>query len=475
MIFNQPKLLPTLFFTELWERFGYMSLQTIFVLYLTHALHYSDHFAYILIGAFGALQWVTPIPGGYIADRFIGFQRAVIIGGALLALGYFILALPQANLFLIGLAVLIIANGFFKPNVSSIVGTLYSHNDPRRDSGFTLFYMGINLGVLFPPLFMHALVQHFGWHAGFVLAGVGMLISLIIFLSSYKKIKALQTSLNKTNVSSKPTFNIYFIVGIVFFTILAYGALFIPQQSEIILALAGTVTIGFLLRLVLKLESKERNNMLVCIILTIISIGFWSIYMQTFSSVLMFADRNMSTHFLFMTINSEFTQSFNPFYIIVLSPVLMWLWPKLSQRNWNPSYPTKFALGVFLIALGAGLLVIATTYFSPKGLTNPWWLAGSYLLQTLGELVLSPIGLAMITALAPKRYVGMMMGVWFIALAASFAVGGLLATIADVPVHSTLLQSQAIYRHAFLDYLFLGLALTLLSVACIPKLKRMIS
>ena len=125
--------------------------------------------------------------------------------------------------------------------------------------------------------------------------------------------------------------------------------------------------------------------MLVCIILTIISIGFWSIYMQTFSSVLLFADRNMSTHFLFMTINSEFTQSFNPFYIIVLSPLLMWLWPKLSQRNWNPSYPTKFALGVFLIALGAGLLVIATTYFSPKGLTNPWWLAGGFgLLHGMG-------------------------------------------------------------------------------------------
>ena len=478
MLRAQPKGLYLLFFTEVWERFGFMCLQTIFVLYLSHVFHYSDQRAYLLLGVFGAFQWLSPVPGGFLADRFFGFQRAIIIGGTLLAMGYFISAAPTHFWFLIGLGFLILGNGLFKPNVSSIVGTLYAHDDPRRDSGFTIFYMGINLGQLIPPLFIGTLVAKYGWDWGFILSAIGMLISLLTFLLGRKRLQQHGTMPEQSilrDASKAKTFNVKFMAACAAVLICSYFILLAPQVGNIIFIIASIIILFVIIRIILRLETKDRNNMLVCVLLTIISIGFWAIYMQCFSSLMLFADRNLDLHFMGFTIHPELTQMFNPLFIILLAPVLSYLWPRLNRRKMNPSYPTKFALGTLFMALGLLQLAFCIKVFGHHGYTNTWWLVLSYLLQTVGELVLSPIGLAMITVLAPKKYVGMMMGVWFLALAASFAIGGELATIADVPKHASILLSQSIYTHAFFDYGWMGIGLTLVAFFATPKLKKMIT
>lgn len=478
MLFKQPKGLVLLFFTELWERFGYYTLQTVFVLYVSHALHFSDEKAYLLLGAFSALQYITPVIGGHLADFYLGFQRTILIGGSLLALGYLILVLPQLKFFLFGLCILILGNGFFKPNVSSIVGTLYGKDDPKRDSGFTLFYMGINIGSLIPPLFLGPLVKSYGWGSAFLLATLGMLISTILFWWGRKYLKGRGDIPEHSFLHDKQKraqFNMLLGFGLLITIFICALFLHLASYSNILLIIASILIVLWILRIILCLEGREQQRMLVALILVVISIGFWAIYVQSWSSLMLFADRNMSHNFIGLNIDAEFTQAFNPFFIIVLSPLLSLLWPRLYKSGLNPSYPLKFALAIFAMGAGFLLLAVGIKWFSHNGLSSPWWLVWSYFLQTLGELVLSPIGLAMITVLTPQKYVGMMMGIWFLALSAAFAVGSELATIADVPKQASILVSQHIYTKAFFDFAYLGFALSLIVLIITPKLKRMLT
>lgn len=478
MIFNQPKGLFYLFFSELWERFGNMTILTLLVLYLTHHFNYSDNYAYLLQGAFAAFIYITPVPGGSIAGKYIGYQRAILLGALILAVGYFMIAVLSLNFLLIGLSLLVLGTGFFKPNVSSIVGDLYEANDPRRDSGFTLFYMGINIGSLLPPLFIGKLVAAYGYVPGFMIAGIGMIISLIIFLRARKVLGSRggvpADSMINRSANNRFRFNIILLLGLVVTAAVAYGALHVPQFSSWILIGASIFIILYVMWITLKLQGNERKGMLVCLILTLISVGFWAIYMQTFSSMLLFADRNMDLHFFGMVIDANFTNSFNPFFIIILSPLLSFFWPWLNKQKFSPSYPMKFALGTLFVALGQLCIAAAINFFSHNGFTSSYWLLLSYFMQTIGELLLSPIGLAMITVLTPKKYVGMMMGVWFLALAAAFAIGGVMATTANVPKGSDVVTSAHIYMTAFYKFGFAGIGLTVVALLLVPALKKMV-
>jgi POT family proton-dependent oligopeptide transporter len=478
MIDSQPKALYLLFFTELWERFGFYTVQTILILYVTHALGYSDTNADLLYGAFSALLYLTPAIGGYIADRYIGFKRAIIIGGLLLFLGYLITGLPGEKMFFIGLGVLIVANGLFKPNVSSIVGTLYEPNDPRRDSGFTLFYMGINIGAFIPPLFIGTVVQHYGWHIGFLFAAAGMLIGMLTFWFGRKHLE------NKGGIPEFSPLARKQISAFSFYTLLTLGIAFaiyivqfsfsFPKSTNLIVVIGSIIIFLAVIYFMLKENREQRNRMIACLILIAISVGFWALYNQTFTSLMLFADRNMDVHFLGFKIDAEFTQFFNPFFIVALSPVLSWLWIGFAKKKINPSTPTKFAIGVLCIALGFLILAFASSFFGHNGLTSPWWLVLNYFFQTVGELFLSPVGLAMITVLSPRRLVGMMMGVWFLSQSAAFAIGGGLATLAAIPQNLTTVASLPIYAHAFLLYGSITTGLTIISFALVPFLKRLI-
>jgi POT family proton-dependent oligopeptide transporter len=474
---KQPRGLYLLFFTELWERFGFYTLLTIVILYMTKALQMSDDHAYLLYGTFGSMLYLTPVIGGYLADRYLGFQRSILFGGVLFILGYILTALPSNDWFFVGLSVIIIANGLFKPNVSAIIGDLYRPGDPKREGGFTLFYMGINIGSLIPPLITGALITKFGWHSGFLLAAFGMAIGMVTFIAGKSRLRSLgglpaMSPLHHRGEAVK--FYTLFYSGIAACII---GLLFLfhfPAETDLILALASFATLIVVIYFLLKQKRAERNKMIACLILILISIGFWAIYNQTFTSLMLYADRNMNKEFLGFTIDAEFTQFFNPFFIVLLSPILSRLWILFHKKHHNPSTPTKFSFGVLFMALGFFFLGFGGVYFGHDGETSSYWLVGSYFLQTIGELLLSPIGLAMITSLSPKHLVGMMMGVWFLTQSAAFAIGGGLATLSSVPKNTAADVALRIYDKAFFIYGGLSLALAILGFILVPYLKRLI-
>jgi POT family proton-dependent oligopeptide transporter len=473
---KQPQGLYLLFFTELWERFGYYTLQTIIILYMTKGLALTDTNADLLYASFSSLLFLTPAIGGYLADRYLGFQRAIILGGVLLIVGYIASAFQNENIFFLGLSILICGNGFFKPNVSSIVGELYGENDPRRDGGFTIFYMGINLGSLVPPLIAGALVVKYGWHAGFILAAIGMTIGQVIFILGRKKLgnAGLKPYAQEARPALTKSFWVMLWGGIFVVIALCELALNYPATTSYLIEIAAVGIFIMVIWFSLKEQGNARHKMFASLILIMISVGFWSLYNQTFTSLMLFADRNMTHYFLGMSLDAEATQFFNPFFIILLSPILSRLWIQLAPRGLNPSIQNKFSLGVLFICLGYFFLNIGVKYFAVAGLVSPWWLCGSYFLQTIGELLLSPIGLAMITVLCPKYRVGMMMGVWFFSTALSFAIGGSLANIAAGAEKLAPTASALIYSHAFNIYGWIALAMTLISFALLPLLNKLI-
>lgn len=475
---KQPSELYFLSFTELWERFGFYTVQTIIVLYMTKALGMVDERANLLYGAFSSLLYLTPILGGYLADRYLGFQRSIMIGGALLVIAYITCAFHDRSIFFLGLSILICGNGFFKPSISSILGDLYGENDPRRDGGFTIFYIGINIGALVPPLIAGALVEHYGWHSGFLLAAAGMVIGQVVFIRSKKHLGNLgkYPKNDAPMVSLSKGFYVLLGLGIVLCISLCKIAFQYAELTNCAVVGASVITLAVLVYFLLKLPIDQRKRLIACVILIAISVVFWSIYNQTFTSLMLFADRNMTQRFLGLPFNAEATQFFNPFFIILFGALLSRLWIKLDKHGLNPSTPTKFSLAVLFMSAGFFLLTFVTKYLgNVQGQIASEWLGLSYMLQTIGELLISPIGLAMITVLSPKKMEGLMMGVWFFSQAASFAIGGFLANIAAVSDKISPQASLPIYGHAFTVYGFISLAITAVSFALIPFLKNLVA
>ena len=473
----QPKGLYLLFFTELWERFGFYMIQTILVLYMSQRLAYSDSSAYLLYGAFSSMLYLTPVIGGYLADKYIGFRQSILLGAILFTIGYAVMSIPNERSLFLGLSIVIIGNGFFKPNVSSIVGDLYTADDPRRDGGFTIFYMGINIGALLPPIFAGALVAAYTYGAGFLVAALGMIVSIITFSSGqnllgHAGIVPSTSPLHKSH-AIKVGFYVLLLVGIVAAIGVLHLILYHPAEANVILVFASFGIIAAVLFFLFKELPEQRRKMYACLILILISVGFWALYAQTYTSLMLFADRNMSKEFLGFTIDAEFTQFFNPFFIILLSPILSWLWIQLDKKGKNPSTPLKFSLGVIFMGVGYFVLAGGAQTFNTNGDTSPWWLVLSYLIQTMAELLISPIGLAMVTRLSPKHLTGMMMGVWFLTLAASFAIGGGLATLSDVPKDVTGVASLDIYTHSFFIYGTISVILGVIGIGLVPFLKKL--
>ena len=475
---NQPKGLYTIFLTGLWERFGFYTLQAIIILYMSKSLSLSDSKAYLLFAVFTALLYVTPIIGGYLADHYIGVKRSIIMGSILLMVGYSVAAVNNINAFFFGLSIIICANGLFKPNISTIVGTLYDKNDSRRDGGYTLFYMGINIGALVPPLISGYVVRHYGWHAGFTMAAIGMFVGFLIFMWKKKSLgkhgdTPQHSPLNKKGLP-KLKFNLLFYSGIILTILLCYYIFHIPTEINLILNFSAVVIAAVVFAFMLKETPAQRKKMFASVVLIAISVGFWAMYNQTFTSLMLYADRNVDKTMLGFHLDTEMTQFFNCFFIILLSPFLSKLWIKLGRRDLDPSIPAKFAASILFMSLSFFLLAVISKYFSHNGLVSIWWLALCYLLQTVGELLISPIGLSMITVLSPPKLVGLMMGVWFFAQAEAGDLTGVIAKVATIPQHLSAIQSLPIYTHAFMTYGLIMLVLCLFSFSLVPFLKKLI-
>ena len=480
MLSNQPKGLYTLCFTEMWERFGFYMVQMLFVLFLTRSMHFSEGKADLLYGAFGGLLYVSPVIGGWLADNYIGFRRAVIVGAVLLFIGYSLLIVSTLKVFYLGLAVLIVGNGLLKPCISSMVGTLYSEDEAKREGGFTLFYIGINIGGIIPPIIAGTVVKAWGWHYGFALAAGGMIVALLTFMLTshvvWKVGNVPDASPIKKSQQAAAAFNIKFFIGIILFVALFYWGVLEASATDWVITVAAVVFILYVLFCLRNEDILHQRRLIGALILIVISIGFWMLYAQSFSSLMLFAASNIDLNIFGVTITPEFTQFYNSAVIILFGPFFNWLWQYLDRKQCNPSIPLKFALGMGLMCLGFVLLVISTNgHYDVNGKVSDWWLMGSYVLQTFGELCLSPIGLAMITMLAPKHLVGLMMGMWFFVIAGATSISGMLANQAAVPHGTSALESLSVYHHAFGLWSWISAILVAISFMIYPFVKRLIA
>ncbi|WP_431783482.1 peptide MFS transporter [Streptomyces chumphonensis] len=439
--FGHPRGMATLFMTEMWERFSWYGMRAILVLYLIAGvldgpLEDREALAAAIYGVYNAVVYMTSMPGGWVADRLWGARRAVLVGGIVIAAGHYVLAIPHDATFFLGLALIAVGTGLLKPNISAMVGGLYEgQSGARRDAGFTLFYMAINIGALAAPLVVGTLGQKVDWHLGFGVAGVGMTLAVVQYVLGARHLGTV--GLHPANPAS-PEEKRRVLHRVLLWSGVAVGALvvdvalgtFTVEHVVNVLAVLGIVLpVGYFWTIFRspKLAAADRPKIVAFVWFFVTAVLFWMIYDQSGSLLTIFADqktdRTIAGGWEFP---ASWFQSVNPVYVIILAPVFAALWVRLAQREREPSAPVKFGLAMLLIGGSFGLMGLAgaAAAGSETGRVTVFWLLGVYLVQTLGEMCLSPVGLSLSTKLAPREFVSQIMGLWFLATATGNALNG---------------------------------------------------
>ncbi|MCB1645531.1 MAG: peptide MFS transporter [Pseudomonadales bacterium] len=476
--------------------FSYYGMRALLMLYLTKHFLFGDREAGLIYGSYGSLVYATPVIGGLIADRFLGHRKAVAFGAFLLVCGHFGMAFegPPSTLaadgsvqraalyeqiFYLSLSFIIVGVGFLKANISTIVGQLYGDNDPRRDGGFTIFYMGINVGAFTATLACAWLGETYGWRYGFGLAGIGMLFGLLVF--HLYRIHLLgvgeppSPDWLSTRVSGLSRERWIYIGGVAAVFLIWQLIQNTAELGGMLLGFGAVILawgIWFALR---RCTEVERDRMLVMLFLIFMSVVFWALFEQAGSSLTLFTDRNIAMGNYF---TAGMFQSLNPFYIIVLAPVFAWAWVRLSARGLEPTTPAKFGLGILQVGLGFAVLVAGASFAGPDGKVAVIWLALMYLLHTTGELCLSPVGLSMITKLSVKTIAALMMGIWFLSSSFAHYLAGMIAAAMAIQSGGTEIipaaESLIIYTDVFAKLAMLAVVLGVVVLALSPVLhKRM--
>ena len=460
---GHPRPLWMLFGAEFWERFAYYGMRALLAVYV--AAQFFSHLpegeakaeASLVYGGFTSLVYATGVAGGMIADRYLGYQRSIILGGVLMAIGLAMLILPEMHWFLIGLAVIVAGNGLFKPNISTMVGQLYAPGDARRDSGFTIFYMGINAGAFFAPIICASWIgAKFGYQYGFLAAAIGMIFGVVVFQFR----KGMLGHIGKAPAGREGITPILVVLG---------GAVLMVPLIYVLLsqsALLGTILLGMFAVLAVYLiwsgfaqDSTQGQKYIAMFILFSANILFWALFEQAGASLNFLAQDhvNMPTVFGYQ-LHFTLFQSANPVFIILLAPMFAALWPRLEKISMNPSIPRKFAIALIGLAAGFALLVFALKNFLGVDNRIAWyWLAGLYFIHTAAELCLSPIGLSMVTKLAAPKNVGLSMGGWFLATAVANYLAGRIAAIASGGSAHDAAGSLAQYSETFTMLIWAGL------------------
>jgi POT family proton-dependent oligopeptide transporter len=460
---GHPRGLTTLFFTEMWERFSYYGMRAILILFMVApaakgGMGMSTELAAAIYGLYTGSVYFTAIPGGWIADRLLGLRRAVLVGGILIALGHYCLAVNIRPLFFAGLVLIVLGTGLLKPNISSIVGQLYANDDPRRDAGFSLFYMGINLGALISPIVCGYLGQEVGWHWGFGAAGVGMTLGVAQYVLG-------RSRLGRAGLLAEPAANAGRQWTLILTAIGAASAIIYaiwPYREWLMLVLTAGL-FAWLLRTGAR-DITERKRLGAIIVLFVFATLFWIGFEQAGSSLNLFADQYTHNVIFGWSFPSSWYQSVEPVFVVAGAPVFAWLWVRLGRRE--PSSPAKFAYGLLLLGLGFLFVAVAAQIYSRTQLkVSPWWLILLYLFHALGELSLSPVGLSTVTKLAPARIVGLMMGVWFLALSlGNFLAGHVAGYFERMPL-------PQLFGAVFLTTTLSAVVLAVLT----PPIKRLMS
>ena len=434
---GHPRGLFLLFFVEMWERFSFYGMRALLIFYLTQHFLFSDRDASYAYGAYMSLIYIAPLMGGYLADRYLGQRKAVLFGGVVIAIGHLILGLEGNDagtmglgLFWLGLATVITGTGFLKASVSALVGQLYPRDDIRRDPAYTIFYMGINVGATIGPVICGYLGQRWGWHWGFGAASVGMIAGVVGFALARPVLRGKGEPPDPERLAQR-------VGGVVsrewlvyLSSLLSILLCWILIQRHVIvgwmLAIAsGLIIVYILWESFVRLEKVGRDRMLAALFLLLINPLFWGLYEQTGSSLSLFTDRYTDRTILGFNVPASMFQSVNAAYILIFGPILAALWIWLAKRGWEPSAPAKF--GIALALVGAGFLVLVTGAGGAAGSTPIIFIFLLYLCHTLGELCLSPVGLSAMSKLAPSRMIGLMMGIWFLAMALGEYVAGMIA------------------------------------------------
>ena len=473
---KHPEALPMLFLTEMWERFSYYGMRALLVIYLVNAVGYTRADALALYATYTGLVYLSPLIGGYLADRYLGRRKAILIGGFTMAFGHFAMAFPAFLHLALGL--LIIGNGFFKPNIGTLLGSLYRQNDPRRDGGFTFFYMGVNLGAFLAPLVAGTLGEKVGWHYGFAAAGVGMCVGLLQFSLGQAKLGTAGFIGNKTRLDGGDWLQIVGIAAAMIPLVLAVLAAWtvigpiwdpLPLLGKLGIVVAIILALWHAPKLSGKASTQEEltrdewHRIFAILTLGFFVIFFWMGFEQAGGTMSLFADKQTDRMMFGWEVPTSYFQTINPLCILLFGPVLAMIWFRNAQSGFVIPTPVKMAMGLILLGLGFIILAIGQGLAekSALGKVGPLWLVAVYIVHTLGELCLSPVGLSMVTKLAPTRVAAMMMGVWYLANAAANKLAGQMESI---------LSDYHIPLYWFLGASSIGAGIVLLMIT--PLLKK---
>lgn len=494
-LFGHPVGLYVLFITEMWERFSFYGMKALLLFYLTRYHLFSDSEGYLLLGSYAALVYAMPVLGGHIADKYIGFRKAIIFGAILLVLGHIGMAyeghqatevdgiIKQDKLalqvFYFSLALIVMGVGFLKSNISSIVGELYTKNDPRRDSGFTIFYMGINVGALLATVICVYLGEEYGWGYGFGAAGIGMFLGLLVFIYGKKYLKGQGEPLDLDVINAKK-YGIKVEHWIYIFAILGTFVVWQMVQNHSvvqgILMFAGAGSLAYIIYYSVKfLDKVSRDRLIALTILIIFTIVFWALFEQAYMSLNLFAERIINLNVFGFDLKPGWFLGLNSLFIIALAIPFARLWVWLDKRKLNPNTSYKFAYAIILVGLGFGALVLGGKLSGETGKVASYWLVLAYLLHTCGELSLSPIGLSVVTKLSPGKIVGFMMGVWFLATASSEFIAAKISDMAslDLADQADFVLSKASYINLYENLFYAGVASGILLILLTPLIKKL--
>ena len=477
--FGHPRALSTLFFTEMWERFSYYGMRALLLLYMTApvtagGLGFDTAQGGAIYGLYTSMVYLATMPGGWIADRLIGPRRAVLYGGVFIAAGHFSMALASLAMFYLGLFLIVIGTGLLKGNVSVIVGKLYAAGDNRRDAGFSIFYMGINLGAFIAPLICGYLGQEISWHYGFGAAGIGMTLGVIQYVLGTKNLgdaglaPAPATSEERARWRTQAQISVGILLALV--VIVGGGGYsgLLPVTATQVADAAGVflllLIVGFFGWLYTSSEwtPEERKRLYVIGVLFLAASIFWSLFEQAGSTLNLFARDQTRNAVLGAEFPSSWFQSMNSLFLIIFAPVMAWVWIRMSAAGTEPSTPMKFAWGLIFAGLGFAVLVIPAQ--NESQLASPMWLTTTYFLHTIGELVLSPVGLSAMTVLAPARIGGLMMGVWFLATSVGNFISGRVSGLYEAMALPSLFGTVAA----------IGIVLGVLLMIAAPAMRKLI-
>ena len=495
-LFGHPTGLFYLFFAELWERFSFYGMRALLTLYMVEEIFKSlsnrDFATAAVYASYGSLVYASTVIGGQVSDKILGMRSSIFLGGVLMAIGHFVLAIENDIAFFLALAFIIVGNGFFKPNISTFVGALYEDGDVRKDSGFTIFYMGINIGGWIAPLLCGGLAVTYGYHYGFALAGFGMMAGLIFFWSGIKRNvfgdKGLPPNMEvyEKPVLGIPQKTLIPLLSVLFVPVIAYilssyesittkNTFLIGEKNlvGIIFLVIGLVITAYMINILAKVTSEERKKLMMAILITFFMTLFWGFHELSGSVITLFASRNVALDGI---MTAAQTNSLNSMFIILLAIPISWLWGYLTKKNLNPRTPYKFGLGLVLAGASFYVLALSKGSADENGMVPFAYLIVMYLVLSIGELFMSPVGLSKITSLSPKRIVAFMMGIWFLSSAYAFQIVGFIGkqlAVESTDINVGGLDTLAIYTDGFMLISQYALGAGLIVILFSPLMKKL--